>query len=154
MALSKLALMGGACAVASLLFAGCATQVATSPSAPAGAVEVPEEIGETDDFQVESEATGETVAQSNARRAAENYLSVMAFSRSGLIEQLQYEGYSKGDATYAVDAVNVDWKEQAAKKAQEYLNTMPFSRASLLDQLLFEGFSQAEAQYGVGQSGL
>lgn len=154
MTFGKLASFGGAWALASILLGGCAAPVTTNESAPVGTLEVPQEISGNDDEQVDSDSTGETAAQSNARRAAENYLDVMAFSRSGLIEQLQYEGYSKGDATYAVDALSVDWKEQAAKKAQEYLNTMPFSRSSLLDQLMFEGFSTAEAQYGVSQSGL
>lgn len=37
-------------------------------------------------------------------------------SRKGLIEQLEFEGYTTEDATFAVDYLNVDWKEQAEKK--------------------------------------
>jgi hypothetical protein len=78
----------------------------------------------------------------------------MAFSRSGLIKQLEFEGFEKADATYGVDALKVDWNEQAAKKAESYLETQSFSRKGLIDQLKFEGFSTEEATYGVSQNGL
>ena len=58
--------------------------------------------------------SSETAGQENARRTAESYLDFSAFSRSGLIKQLTFEGYSEADATYAVDAVAVNWNEQAA----------------------------------------
>ena len=96
----------------------------------------------------------ETVSQSNARAAAANYLDFAAFSRSGLIEQLNFEGYSEADATYGVDILGVDWNEQAALKAAEYLDSSAFSRSGLIDQLVYEGFSQAEAEYGVSTTGL
>lgn len=81
-----------------------------------------------------------------------NYLASSAFSRKGLIEQLEYEGYSRADATYAVDNVTVDWYEQAALKAAQYLDSSAFSRSGLLDQLLYEGFTRAQAQHGVSAS--
>ena len=96
----------------------------------------------------------ESVSQSNARKKAESYLSIMAFSREGLIEQLEFEGFSNVDATYGTDAQGADWNEQAAKKAQSYLDTMAFSRSGLIDQLLFEGFTQEQAEYGVNAVGL
>ena len=96
----------------------------------------------------------ETVSQSNAKKAAKNYLSFMAFSRTGLIKQLEFENYSTADATYGVDAQNADWNAQAAKSAKAYLKLMPFSRTSLIDQLVFEGFTQAQAEYGVSTTGL
>ena len=96
----------------------------------------------------------ETVSQSNAKKAAKNYLSFMAFSRTGLIKQLEFESYSTADATYGVDAQNADWNAQAAKSAKAYLKLMPFSRTSLIEQLVFEGYTQAQAEYGVGTTGL
>ena len=68
-----------------------------------------------------------------------------------MISQLEYEGYSNADATWAVDQLGVDWNEQAAKKAAEYLAYTSFSRQGLIDQLVYEGFSPAEAEYGVAQ---
>jgi SOS response regulatory protein OraA/RecX len=94
------------------------------------------------------------VSQRNARQKAGEYLSFMAFSRSGLIRQLEYEGFSNADATYGVDANYVDWNQQAAAKAADYLSMMSFSRSGLIAQLLYEGFSQAQADYGVSTTGL
>lgn len=76
----------------------------------------------------------------------------MAFSYSGLIEQLEYEGYSTEEATYAVDNCGADWKEQAAKKAEEYLNSMSFSKSGLIEQLEYEGFTHEQAVYGADQA--
>jgi len=96
----------------------------------------------------------ETAGQYNARRSAASYLRLTAFSRSGLIKQLQYEKFSLEDATYGVDAQNADWNTQAAKSAASYLKLMSFSRLSLIAQLVYEGFSQSEAEYGVSTTGL
>ncbi|HET7386154.1 MAG TPA: Ltp family lipoprotein, partial [Nocardioidaceae bacterium] len=76
-----------------------------------------------DDSAADDEsASGMTVGQKNAVDTAENYLSTAAFSRSGLIQQLKYEGYSRADASFAADAVHADWNEQAGKAAEEYLS--------------------------------
>ena len=94
-----------------------------------------------------------SIGKQNALKKANEYLNVMAFSYSGLIEQLEYEGFSTEDATYAVDHCGADWMEQAAKKAEEYLNTMAFSRSGLIDQLEYEGFTSEQAKYGAEQNG-
>ena len=94
-----------------------------------------------------------SLAQENAVQSAEDYLSFTAFSRTGLIEQLEFEGYSTADATFAVDYHKVDWNEQAAKSAQQYLDFSSFSRQELVDQLKFEGFTPEQAEYGVTQVG-
>ena len=85
---------------------------------------------------------------------AADYLDFMSFSRSGLIKQLEYEGFTQEDATYGADALNVDWNEQAAKKAADYLDFTSFSRSGLIKQLEYEGFTQAQAEYGVSTTGL
>src|SRR5699024_9778782 len=46
-------------------------------------------------------------SQQNALDSAESYLSISAFSRSSLIDQLEFEGFSNADATWAVDNVTV-----------------------------------------------
>lgn len=51
---------------------------------------------------------GQTSAgQSNAARSARQHLDLSGFSRSGLIEQLQYEGYSADQAAYGADAAGL-----------------------------------------------
>jgi hypothetical protein len=102
----------------------------------------------------EKAANAVTVSQEQAIAKAESYLEFTAFSRKGLIDQLQYEQFSKSDATFAVDHITVNWNEQAAKKAQSYLDMTSFSRGGLIDQLRFEGFSKSQAAYGVKAVGL
>jgi hypothetical protein len=94
-----------------------------------------------------------TVGQQNALRAGADYLGFSAFSRSGLIAQLEYEGYSTDDASWAVDRLNVDWNEQAAEAAQDYLAFSSFSRSGLIAQLEYEGYTHEQAEYGVTQAG-
>lgn len=94
-----------------------------------------------------------TLGQKNAIGSAQSYLSFSGFSRSGLIKQLEYEGYSTEDATFAVDYLNIDWNEQAVKSAESYLSFSSFSRQGLIDQLEYEGFTHEQAVYAVGQVG-
>ncbi len=99
-------------------------------------------------------ASAESTAQANAREKASEYLQVSAFSRMGLIKQLEFEGFSKANATYGVDKQNVNWNKQAEKKAQQYLDLSSFSRSGLIKQLEFEGFTSAQARHGVSAVGL
>ncbi|MEJ9077831.1 Ltp family lipoprotein [Gordonia malaquae] len=91
---------------------------------------------------------GLTTSQSNAVGKACEYLDISAFSRQGLIDQLEYEGFSTSDAAYAVDYVSPNWTTQAKKKAAEYMGISPFSQQGLIDQLVYEGFTQAQAEAG------
>lgn len=102
----------------------------------------------------EEPSTSETVAQANARDKAQSYLDISAFSREGLIKQLVFEKFDKADAEYGVDALKVDWNEEAARKAQDYLDIQSFSKGGLIDQLKFEGFTKAQAEYGADKAGL
>jgi hypothetical protein len=92
-----------------------------------------------------------TVIQWNAISKAKSYLAYSSFSRSGLIGQLEYEGFSTEEATYGVDQLSTDWMLQAVKKAKSYLEYSSFSRSGLIGQLEYEGFSTEEATYGVDQ---
>jgi hypothetical protein len=152
-------------AALSLSLAGCASPAATSqPIEPSPiqssteGVPSPQIAAQSPAAEpapvVEPAAPKETVSQRNALKKAENYLDYSAFSRAGLVKQLEYEKYSTADATWAVDHVTVDWNEQAAKKAASYLNYSSFSRAGLLDQLAYEGFTPAQAEFGVASTGL
>jgi len=93
-------------------------------------------------------------SQQNAVRAAEDYLEVSSFSRTGLIEQLEYSGYSTADAVFAVDSIAVDWNAQAVKAAKDYLEVSAFSRSALIEQLVYAGFTPSQAAYGVSFTGL
>lgn len=107
------------------------------------------EVGSTEtETQAAEEFPDETVSQTNAREMADSYLRSSAFSLEGLIEQLEYEGFSNEDATYGAEAVKADWKEQALLSAESYLNSSAFSQTGLQEQLAYEGFTEDEAEYG------
>ncbi len=93
------------------------------------------------DYASEEKKTG-------ADARAESYLNSSAFSYSGLVEQLEYEGYSESEAEAAADRCGANWKEQAVKKAKSYLNSSAFSYSGLIDQLEYSGFTEEEAKYG------
>ena len=94
-----------------------------------------------------------TLAQQNAIGKAQSYLSFAGFSRSGLIDQLEFEGYSTEDATFGADNAGADWNAEAAEKAASYLEFSSFSRQGLYDQLAFEGFTDAEIQFALAAVG-
>ena len=99
-----------------------------------------------------SKNDGSTTGERMALSSAKNYLRTMGFSKKGLINQLEFEGYSTEEATYAVDNCGANWKEQAVRVAKNYLNTMSFSKQGLIEQLEFEGFTSEEASYGAEQA--
>ena len=94
-----------------------------------------------------------TMGEKNALTKAKSYLSHSAFSYTGLIKQLEFEGYTHEEAVYGVDNCGADWFEQASKKAASYLRSSSFSRDGLIKQLEYEGFTHDQAVYGVEQNG-
>jgi hypothetical protein len=106
---------------------------------------------------VETEAPAEpalSMSQEQAVGTARDYLEHQHFSRTGLIDQLEFEGFTAKDATFGVDYLKVDWNEQAVEVAKDYLAGQHFSRSGLIDQLVFEGFTAKQAAYGVKKAGL
>lgn len=93
-----------------------------------------------------------TSGMKNALKSAKSYLSFSAFSYTGLIDQLKYEGYTQEEATYAADNCGADWNEQAVQSAKSYLSFMAFSRSGLIEQLEYEGFTHDQAVYGVDKA--
>ena len=138
--------------------AGMTVEVAPPPVQLAGAVTNVEGRGEPNvralSVPMIPLEPASTISQRNAVRTAKDYLDYTAFSRAGLIQQLEYEGFSTADATYAVDHITVDWNEQAAKAAKSYLDYSGFSRSGLIDQLEYDGFTAAQAAYGASSAGL
>lgn len=92
-----------------------------------------------------------------ALKSAQNYVDVLHFSRQGLKQQLTSEygsGFSEEAAEYALEHVDVDYKQEAVEAAESYLDTMSFSRQALKQQLTSEygsGFTEEEAEYALDQ---
>jgi hypothetical protein len=94
-----------------------------------------------------------TLGERNALSSAKQYLSYSAFSKGGLIEQLEYEDYSPKEIDYAMSQISVDWNHQAALTAETYLEYSAFSRSGLIEQLEYEGFTRSQAEYGANAVG-
>lgn len=102
-----------------------------------------------------------TASQQQALESAKSYLDIgTGFSRKGLIKQLtsNVEGFSKGDAIWAVNHSGANWNAQAVLSAKAYMSDgQGFSRAGLIDQLTSpygEEFTLAQATYAANQVGL
>lgn len=109
------------------------------------------------DTKVEAEAQVQeesaTVSQQNALESAQSYIAIMGFSYSGLVDQLEFEGYNAEDATYAADNCGADWNAEALESARGYIDSMAFSYSGLVEQLEFEGFTADQAAYGADNCG-
>lgn len=103
--------------------------------------------------QTETENPSDTepkisMGKRNALNRANYYLNITSFSRDGLIKQLEYEGFTTEDVTYAVDNCGADWYEQAARRATEYINGSSFSYIGLVNELKHDGFTVEQAEHG------
>ena len=107
----------------------------------------------TQQQQQPSQQHNATPGENRAVQTAESYIEMMGFSREGLIEQLEYEGFSHSEAVYGADHINADWNSMALRKAWEYLRVAAFSRSGLIEQLEFEGFTHEQAVFGVDNCG-
>jgi uncharacterized lipoprotein YehR (DUF1307 family) len=136
---------------------GCGTGEETgSTSIPTHATKPkPEPAAEAESGKskpVEPTEPSATASQENALKSAESYLGGEHFSKKGLEEQLEYEGYKAADARYAANNVGADWNEQAVGSAESYLESESFSETGLVEQLEYEGYTPSQAQYGVSKA--
>ena len=111
-----------------------------------------EEESDTEAIEQEGASKSEKVddsswssEQKNAYRAAKSYISIMAFSKQGLITQLSSEygdNYPIEVAEFAVtqleESGEVDWHAEAKEAAKSYLDFMGFSKKGLIEQLSSE----------------
>lgn len=90
-----------------------------------------------------------TLEQQNAIGKAQSYLDLAGFSRDGLINQLEFEGYSADASAFAADNAGADWNAEAAEKAKSYMDMTSFSRQGLHDQLAFEKFTPEQIEFAL-----
>ena len=94
------------------------------------------------------------IERRSAIEMAQNYLSCMPFSRSGLYDQLLYDGFSEQDSEFAVNCLVVDWDEMCYETAVSYItNVGGFSKKSLIHQLVYDGFTKKQAKKAVKKLG-
>ncbi len=91
----------------------------------------------------------------SALNKAKTYSDTMYMSKQGIYNQLtsEYgEKFSAQAAQYAIDNLQVDYKQNALKKAQDYQSQMSMSPSAIYDQLTSEygeKFTAEEAQYAI-----
>ena len=73
------------------------------------------------------------MGEQNALKKANSYLDYTAFSYEGLIDQLEYEGFTSEEEKFGADNCGTDWYEQAVKKAKSYLDHTSFSKSGLIE---------------------
>ncbi len=133
------------------------TQASSDTTESSTNKEIPNESKDTESILSTEPSTEDaptlSMGQKNALKKADLYLSISGFSYSGLVRQLEFEGFTNEEATFAADNCGADWNEQAARKAKSYLDIMPLSRDGLIQQLEFEGFTTEQAEYGVTKVG-
>lgn len=88
-----------------------------------------------------------------ALKRARSYGRIFHMSRNGIYEQLtsDVEGFTPEAAQYAVDNLDMDYRENAYQKAQDYFEKMNMSKEGIYNQLISSagGFTLEEAQYAV-----
>ena len=102
-----------------------------------------------EEIEKPEEKPQETQSQKQAIIKAKEYLEIIAFSKTGLIEMLEYDGFTNKDATYAVNNITVNWNQQAVLSAKSFLDTISFSKIGLIEMLEYDGFTNKEATYAV-----
>lgn len=127
----------------------CAVCVVIGMSGNHGFETIEREEVQLNEPTVSPSSAGEEAALDKAYE----YLNALPFSYEGLIDQLEYEGFSSSEAVYAVDNCGADWNQQALLKAWDYLDSLAFSYSGLIDQLEYEGFTYSQAVYGVDNCG-
>lgn len=83
-----------------------------------------------------------------AARRAQDLLTVEPWSRTGLIDRLQQDGFSSMDAVTAVDSLGADWTQQAARYAGDLIGKNFFiSFEEIEASLRLAGFGPEEIAY-------
>ena len=88
----------------------------------------------------------------SALKSGEFYSEIFHMSKAEIYDQLTSEygdQFSAEAAQYAVDNLEVDWKENALEAAKMYQEMFYMSPQELYDQLIFEMFTAEEAQYAI-----
>ena len=92
------------------------------------------------------------VEYTSAYATAKEFLKKSPLSMQQIKNDLtKNDRYSEDASLYAIDKLNIDWKEQALLKAKSY-QMYHYSKEKLVDQLIkFDLFTQEEADYAVEQ---
>ncbi|GAB2026912.1 Ltp family lipoprotein [Lactovum odontotermitis] len=106
-----------------------------------------------------SNNTAGTVTQEmkNAVATAQQYQNAHVYlSLLGMIDQLEYEGFSTSDATYGANNAGIDWSKNALESAKIYYFRLGLSKSDTYYQLISvygDQYTTGEAQHAVDSLG-
>ena len=101
-----------------------------------------------------SQTSVATESQQKALDKANEYVNTLALSHDGLVRQLEYDGYSTDDATYAADNCSTNWNKEAREMAEQYMESTTYTYDAMVQQLEAEGFTRSQAEFGAKAVGL
>ena len=118
---------------------------------------VPTEVGVEDKIPTEDKIENKVedkvpTEYTSALKSGEFYSEVFHMSKVEIYDQLTSEygdQFSAEAAQYAIDNLEVDWKENALESAKMYQEMFYMSPQEIYDQLIFEMFTAEEAQYAI-----
>ncbi|HZK09767.1 MAG TPA: Ltp family lipoprotein [Clostridia bacterium] len=107
--------------------------------------------GEGTSTASEKEESLEEFDKENAKKLAEENARYSNYSKTGLIELLEYEGLSSEAAKYGVESIEagLDWKERAKNTAETYLTYQAASEKGLREVLEYEGFEKDQVEFAI-----
>ena len=137
--------------------------IGATDSSDSGKIEPVQEVSQnSSDNSVAENKPKDTVQTENkvpseyksALKRAKLYSDVAHLSKVALYDQLISEdggNFPAEAAQYAVDNLEVDWKENALKKAKLYQDVAMMSSSDIYDQLISEAerYTPEEAQYAI-----
>ena len=82
---------------------------------------------------------------------AKSFIESGEYSYSGLIEILEFVGYSNDEAEFAALNCNADWNNEAVQCAESYLDIKNMTKDELYGQLEYEGFTKEQISYALSK---
>ena len=86
--------------------------------------------------------------------AAKRYVDTGNYTYTSLIDKLQQDGFSTGDAKYAANNCGADWNGMAANEAKKLIDGGVTTKEEIVDQLIFKGYTYQQAVHGAEANGL
>lgn len=140
----------GAFVIMGVLFAGCTAFVFNEADKEINNLE--SSSSDSKDSKEDSDVPRE---YQNALTSAEMYQETLSMSEEGLRDQLTSpdgDNYPEEAVKYALENIDVDYKEEALASAKVYQDTIPMSDDELFEQLTSDygdKFTEEQAQYAI-----
>ena len=103
--------------------------------------------------ETETEATDKnrkpTLGETNAYREASEYSDMMHTSEEAIRDHLNFYGFTREEADYAIAKCNLDFKKECLINTRQYAEMMNASEQGIRDHLKYEKFTSEEVEYAL-----